>query len=98
MAQLIWSPRAIRDLDEASEYIARTSENYARLFARGVVALAESIPAQPCLGAVVPEYEQDDLRERQYHSHRIIYRVRDEDIELVTIIHGARRLPRTPPG
>ncbi len=97
MARLIWSPEAIRDLDNICEYIARNSEHYARAFAEHVTALAESIPDQPLLGAVVPEYDREDLRERLYQNYRIVYRLRGEDVEIVTITHGARRLPLHPP-
>lgn len=96
MARLIWSPRAIRDLSEICEYIARDSEHYARTFPERVVALAERVPDQPVAGSIVPEYNRDDLRERFLHNDRIVYRIRGDAVELVTISHGARLLPETP--
>ena len=96
MARLIWSPGFIRDLTEICDYIARDSEHYARIFAERVVAIAEAIPDNPSAGAIVPEYGRSDLRERFLHSYRIIYRLRGEDVELVTIAHGARLLPPKP--
>jgi plasmid stabilization system protein ParE len=96
MAIVIWSPRAIQDLDDICEYIARGSERYARVFAKQVVRLIESIALQPRQGWVVPEYDRDDLRERLLHNYRIVYRLRDEVIEIVTITHGARLLPPPP--
>jgi plasmid stabilization system protein ParE len=54
MAKLIWSPRALADLRGICDYIARDSERYASLFAERIVALVESIPEHPLLGAVVP--------------------------------------------
>jgi len=98
MAQLIWSPRAVQDLQDACEYIARTSDRYARVFAEQVVSLIESIPEQPYLGGMVPEYEREEIRERLYHNYRIIYRLRDDVFEVVAITHGAQLLPRRPPG
>lgn len=97
MARLNWAPQAVQDLEDICEYIARSSEHYARTIAQGVRKLARSIPKQPRLGAMVPDYEQDDIRERLFHNYRIIYRIRDDVIEIVRIIHGARLLPRTPP-
>jgi plasmid stabilization system protein ParE len=98
MAQLIWSPRAIKDLHEACDYIARNSDRYARIFAQQVVSLIESIPQLPFLGSIVPEYDRPDIRERLFHNYRIIYRLRDDIIEVVTIHHGARLLPPKLPG
>jgi len=97
MAKLIWSPRALKDLDGICEYIARDSAKYAYLFAERIVATIESIPQHPLLGAVVPEYAQEGLRERLFQNYRIVYRLIEGGIELVTIIHGARLLPRLPP-
>ena len=97
MAQIIWSPCAIRDLNEICEYIARTSDRYAQAFARQVVSRLELLEQFPRLGWVVPEYKRDDIRERIYHNYRIIYRLRGDTVEVVSIMHGARLLPPEPP-
>ena len=86
-----------RDLDKICEHIARDSQHYSMAFARDVFALTRSLHGQPHLGAAVPEWGRDDIRERQLHNYRVIYRLRGDDVEIVTVIHGARRLPRTPP-
>jgi plasmid stabilization system protein ParE len=93
MARLIWSPRAARDLTEICDYIARDSDEYARLIAQRVFAVVESIPKNPKQGAKVPEYDRDDLRERILLNYRIVYRLRRNAVELVSIVHGARLLP-----
>jgi toxin ParE1/3/4 len=94
MARVSWTSGASRDFDEICEYLAKTSGSFAQHVTRSV----EGIPDQPYLGAAVSEYGQEDVRERQYLNYRVIYRLRDENVEVLTIIHGARRLPRTPPG
>jgi toxin ParE1/3/4 len=93
MVKLIWSPRSLQDLDNACEYIARESPRYAYLFAERIVRFIETISNQPLLGAVVPEYNLQDLRERLFQNYRIVYRVSEDQVELVTIIHAARLLP-----
>lgn len=98
MAQLRWSPRAAQDLEDICEYIGKGSEHYARVFARQVIALVESIPSHPCAGSIVPEYDRQDLRERVLHNYRVIYRLRGGFVEIVAICHGARLLPPEPPG
>ena len=98
MAQLIWSPRAIADLDQICDDIDRASPGNARPFAAKAHALVGTIPGQPYLGPMVPEYNDPDFRERQHYNHRILYRLRGADVEVVAIYHAARRLPRTPPG
>jgi toxin ParE1/3/4 len=97
MAKLTWSSRALADLDSACEFIGRDSPRYACLFAERVVAMIDAIPRHPLLGAVVPEYGIEDIRERLFQNYRIVYRVRGDAVQIVAIVHAARLLPRVPP-
>jgi plasmid stabilization system protein ParE len=97
MVKLIWSRRALDDLDSICDFIAIDSLRYAHLFAERIVAFIEKIPRQPLLGAIVPEYKQEDLRERLFQNYRIVYRAGESAVEIVTITHGARLLPPEPP-
>jgi plasmid stabilization system protein ParE len=87
-----WSPRAVTQLEEICEHISRDSEQYARLFAKRVMSIVESLPRFPYSGRVVPEYGREDLREMLYGNYRIVYRLKDDTIEIVVITHGARLL------
>jgi plasmid stabilization system protein ParE len=91
--RVTWSPQAQADLDAIHDFVARGSERYARLLVQRIVAAAEQIPEFPKLGRVVPEYRREDLRERILHSYRIVYRIGPSGIEIVTVLHGARRMP-----
>lgn len=93
MVKLIWTPSSLQDIDNACEYIAKDSPRYAYLFAERIVRFIETIPAQPFLGAVVPEYRQADLRERLFQN----YRVDLDSVNIITIIHAARLFPPIPP-
>jgi toxin ParE1/3/4 len=98
MAKLIWSPRALADLDSACEFISRDSPRYASLFVERIVAAIEGLSLHPLLGAIVPEYGMEEIRERLFQNYRIIYRVSSDLVEIVAIIHAARLLPMTLPG
>lgn len=93
MAKLVWSPRSLQDLDSICRYIEQDSANYARLFGERLIAMVEGIPENPYWGSVVPEYRREDLRERRFQSYRVVYRIREGRIEVVSITHGARLLP-----
>ena len=97
MAKLIWSPWALADLDSACEFIARDSLRYAHLFAERMVAMVEKISQHPHLGAVVPEYGREELRERHFQNYRIVYRVQADIVQIAAIVHAARLLPADPP-
>lgn len=92
MARLIWTPQSVADLEALCEYIARDSEEYARVMARRIVEVVEAIPNYPKAGRVVPEYGAPDIRERLVGSYRIIYRLASGAVEVLTIIHGSRLL------
>ena len=46
----------------------------------------------------MPEYEDEAIRELLEPPYRIIYRVREERIEILAVVHGARQLPFETPG
>ena len=97
MACLIrWSPRAVLNFEDICNYIGKDSEYYAKLFAKRVNAVIKAIPQYPQAGRVVPEYGDKNLRERIYENYRIVYRLKDEVIEIVCICHGAKPLENIP--
>jgi len=87
-----WSPRAVSNLEEICNYIAKDSEHYASLFAKKVTVVIESIPQFPKAGRIVPEYGDENLREKTHKNYRIVYRLQREVVEIVVICHGARLL------
>lgn len=44
-------------------------------------------------GRLVPELEQPMLREIIVGSYRIVYRVISDQVQILTVVHGARRFP-----
>ena len=55
MAQVRWTSQAARDLETITEFIARDSSHYARLFAIDVIQAVERVSAFAASGRVVPE-------------------------------------------
>lgn len=98
MADVNWAESGARDLTEVCEFIERTSPTLARSLATEAYASARSLVANPRMGAVVPEYDADEIRELQVRNHRLLYRLDGEDIIVIGFTSVSRRLPRTPPG
>lgn len=90
--KIIWSPQAASNLEEICEYISRDSEYYAAVFAKKVIKIIEEIPTFPGGGRIVPEYSDENLREKIYGNYRIIYRIKVDAIEIAAICHGNRLL------
>lgn len=87
--QLAWSPEAIEDVEAIAAYIARDSRWYAHAVASRIVATAETIPKHPKMGRVVPEIDQEDIRERFVYGFRVIYRIEKKRILVATVLHGS---------
>jgi plasmid stabilization system protein ParE len=93
-----WAEEAAAQLQAVRDYLARTSPGYAQVLAERIVRRTELLADQPLLGAEVPEYADESLRELLEHPYRILYRVAGGQVQVVAVIHASRRLPRTPPG
>ncbi len=95
--RVVWSPRAVSQLESICDYIALDSPTYARIFAQKVLSIVKLLPLYPQTGRMVPEYNLPDLREKIYGDYRIVYRIAESTIEIAAICHGARQLERVLP-
>lgn len=93
MANLIWSPDALTDLETLSEYISLDSEEYAAIVVRNIFVTVENVSLFPYSGRIVPEFEKEKVREVIYKSYRIIYRTYESShIDILRIFHQAQEL------
>lgn len=93
MSRLIWSPRSVADVEAIREHIASNSDLYAGLVVSRLVAAPDRLLQFPQLGRVVPEFGEPGLRELIVRPYRLVYRLRGEIIEVVTVFHAARMFP-----
>ena len=70
--RIIWSLRAADDLEDVYNYIAKNSKYFAAVIVRKIFKIVESIPQFPRSGRIVPEYQNEKLRERLYKSYKIV--------------------------
>ena len=89
---LIWSRRASEDLAEIAAYIAQDSEVYATSVVRNILRKTNTLPEFPMIGRMVPEFEDQSIREIFAYSYRIIYRVEPGQVSIAAIVHGKRDL------
>jgi len=90
-----WSPHAVANFENICKYIAKDSIYYSAITAKKINEIVKSIGKFPKSGRIVPEYNEQDLREKIYKSYRIIYRIKDDFIEIVAIYHSAQLLNLT---
>ncbi|HXI26027.1 MAG TPA: type II toxin-antitoxin system RelE/ParE family toxin, partial [Pyrinomonadaceae bacterium] len=68
------------------------SEEYASSFVERIILSVDKLADFPRIGRMVPEAEQENIRELLYHNYRIIYRIKNGIIEILTVVHGRRDL------
>ncbi|WP_319524028.1 type II toxin-antitoxin system RelE/ParE family toxin [uncultured Desulfosarcina sp.] len=87
-----WTDNAIEHLANIYEYIAVNSPTYAKRMVDRITRRSSQIGDSPLSGRMVPEYQAQDIRELIETPYRIIYRVKQNQIDVLAIIHGARLL------
>jgi plasmid stabilization system protein ParE len=89
-----WTDKALFRLQQVHDYIAQDSPVDARRFIDRLTRKAALIAKQPRAGAVVKKYQRDDIRETYEGVYRIVYRIHVDRIDILTVRHGARRMPK----
>lgn len=93
MVKLIWTYQAINDLSDIGDYIAENSEKYAKLTIEKLFEKTNLLKTFPQAGRIVPEKNEENIRELIEGNYRIIYEiVSPNQINILTIYHSARNL------
>ncbi|MBH0179619.1 MAG: type II toxin-antitoxin system RelE/ParE family toxin [Nitrospira sp.] len=92
MTPLVWTRRAIEDVQSIQRFIEKDSPHYAQLVGQQLIAAVERLPTFPQSGRVVPEFNNPAIREVIQGSYRIVYRLIHGEIHILTVHHAARLL------
>jgi len=93
MAEIIWTPHALEDLQSIYNYISQDSEFYAGRFIDKLVSKVDILIEYPEAGRIVPEFENEFIRELIEGNYRIIYRIISiTEIGIIRVHHSARLL------
>jgi toxin ParE1/3/4 len=93
-----FAPTALFDLEDIAEYIAQDNPIAAEQLVDRLVAAADKVASHPRSGRVVPELEDPKIREVIVGEYRVIYRVEEKRLLVLTVIEGHRRLRGLPRG
>ena len=91
--KILWSPLAVDRVSEIAEYIAQDNPVAAESWIDAVFKKVEGLKAFPESGRIVPETDNKVIRELIYGNYRIIYRVEEKRISVLTVRHGKQMLP-----
>lgn len=90
---IIWSNEASENLFEIEEFIARDSVEQAIRFVDALIDHADKMLSNsPGSGRVVPETGNPEIRELIYRGYRIVYRLNEDFVEIVSVFEGHKLL------
>lgn len=81
------------DLQAIRDFIGRDSPKYATLVVERIVAAVDVLDQFPLAGRMVPEHSRDDLRELVRPPYRIVYRVLEQGVHIVTVFRASQPIP-----
>ncbi len=91
--KVVWTEQALYRLQEIEDYISRDSPHTAVRWIDRLIARGEDLAAFPASGRKVPELNSSKIREVLVGTYRIVYRLKPQRIEILTVFEGHRQLP-----
>ena len=70
--KILWSPEALEDLEALTSYIASANVHAAIDTGRAILGKTRGIPQNPYAGRIVPERNNENVREVFCGNYRII--------------------------
>ena len=92
--KIIWTDLAISRLSEIHHYISLDSPFEADKWMGKLLNYSKRLEAFPESGRIVPEInERKDLRELLFGNYRIVYKIENKNVFVLTIRHVKQILP-----
>jgi toxin ParE1/3/4 len=91
--EILWTQEAIDKLIEIEDFIAKDSTERAVTFVDEIIEHIEAVlPDKPRIGRSVPEISNPNIRELIFNNYRIVYRINENTLEILTVFEGHRML------
>lgn len=87
-----WSESALEDLRQIVRYISSDNSEAARRIGNAIINSVGKLSSYPRFGRIVPELNDEDIRQIVLSPYRIVYEVSDstKQISIIRVWHGAR--------
>ena len=92
--KLTWTNEALNRLIEIEDYISEDSPRRALNFVNQIIHKAESLKKHPRKGRIVHEFSIPEIRELIYKNYRIVYIIRKESLEILTVFESHKLIRR----
>jgi addiction module RelE/StbE family toxin len=91
MAEVIWTIKAVEQVEQIGSFIEKDSPFRAHRVVQLIIKETRRLKEHARIGKMIPEVQEDQYREFRVFSYRILYKILDEDrIAIVGVIHGYR--------
>jgi plasmid stabilization system protein ParE len=87
--RLTFTNAAERDLEAIGDYIAEDNPTRAATFVRELRKDCALLTSMPERHPPLPRYEASGIRRRVYGRYLIFYRIQNETVQILHILHGA---------
>lgn len=87
-----WTDEALENLWEIEKYIGRDNPKKAESFVNHLIEQGESIALNPRMGRMVQEISNPEIRELIIKKYRVVYRVVENEIAILTVFEGHKLL------
>ena len=88
--KVAWSPLADEQVDDAVAYISADNPAAALVWLGRLLDRTKSLGTFPDSGRVVPELQREDIREIIVNPYRVMYRRKDDVVEIAAVRHESR--------
>jgi toxin ParE1/3/4 len=88
-----WTDRARVRLKLIYDYIGEESPQSALIVVDRITARSMQLNKLPNSGRKVPEYQRNDVCEILERPYRIIYKIKSDQIDVLTVMHYRQILP-----
>jgi plasmid stabilization system protein ParE len=89
-----WSARAVRHLEDISDYIALDDPQAAARWIARIRERARKAAAMPLSGRRVPELDDEAIREVLLRNYRIVYGILESVVVVIAVCEGHLPLER----
>lgn len=97
MVEVNWTDQSLEEIKSIAEFIAKDSPRYAEIQVERFFNRTEILHNNPHAGRIVPEVNDETIRELILGNYRIIYRIVSvKRIDILSVHHSMRRLESNP--
>jgi len=83
--EIVWSNHALAMVNDFVDYIARDDYTTAKKWARELISSTDKLSDHPRLGRIVPEFNEENLRELIVGNYRIAYRIKTDALYIEAV-------------